>query len=335
MRLPRLLAPPRAAPPPEPPAVPAPLLDPRSLERLTPLLMPDAERIAMATRCRDADPVPKVPGAGGISAAPDGRRVQLMHNGLRVLADGYYGPMLTEIIAQCRGHHEPQEERVFHEVVSRLPSGGTMIELGGYWAYYAAWFLAAAPGRRAVIAEPDPAHAAVGRANLALNGLSAEFVSGFVGDAPGTVRPFATEQSGTLDLPCLDVASLMAAHGMERLTLLHLDVQGAELAALEQAAPLLRDRRVDWVFASTHHHAISGDPLTHQRCLAVLRALGAAIEAEHDVAESFSGDGLICARFGAAPPGWRAPAISRNRYSESLFRNPLHDLTAAAAPAPP
>lgn len=311
------------------PASHPPADDPHRLEQLVPEVMSADDRIAMATRCRDCDPVPKVAGAGSIQAGPDGGRIQIMHNGIRVVADGYYGTWMTRLIALCQGHHEPQEERVFHEVVSRLPEGGTMLELGGFWAYYTIWFLRAGAGRRAVLLEPDPARIAVGEANLALNGVAAPFVQGFVGGAPGSVRDFQTEESGALNLPCFDVAMLLAAQAIDRLTILHCDVQGAEFAVLEQAAPLLREGRVDWLFVSTHHHAISGDPLTHQRCLALLLSLGAAIEAEHDVQESFSGDGLICARFCPAPAGWQPVALSRNRSSESLFRNPLYDLAAA------
>jgi FkbM family methyltransferase len=319
------------------PEAPPPVLhDPERLEHLVPPSLSLDERVAMAARCRDSDAVPKVPGAGRVHDLPDGRRAQLMHNGVRVLAGGYHGDWMTRLIELCRGHHEPQEELVFHEVVSRLPPGGTMLELGGFWAFYSIWFLRAAPGRRALLVEPDPAHSAVGEGNLALNGVSAEFIQGFLGASPGEARPFATEDSGTLDLRCLDVPGIMAARGIERLTILHCDIQGAEFDVLRQSADLLRERRVDWVLVSTHHHLISGDPLTHQRCLALLLGLGAAIEAEHDVQESYSGDGLICARFGPEPAGWRRPALSHNRASQSLFRHPLLDLAAAAArpPAP-
>lgn len=315
------------------PATPLPPCDPRRLEHLVPPEMSVEERIAMATRCRDADTVPKVPGAGSVETGPGGQRVQRMHNGVRVVADGYYGAWMTRLITLCRGHHEPQEERMFHEVVSRLPPGGTMLELGGFWAFYSIWFLRAAPGRRAVLLEPDPSHRATGQANLALNGVEAVFEPGFAGSEAGLVRPFATEASGTIELPCRDVAWLMAAHGMERLTILHCDVQGAELAVLEGAAPLLLAGRIDWIFVSTHHHSISGDPLLHQRCLALLRGLGASIEAEHDVQESFSGDGLICARFCAAPASWQPVALSCNRKSQSLFRDPLYELASRGAAA--
>ena len=255
-----------------------------------------------------------------------------MHNGIQVVAGGYHGVWMTRLIELCRGHHEPQEERVFHEVVSRLQPGGTMIELGGFWAYYSIWFLRASAGRRALLLEPDPAHITAGQANLALNQVRAEFVQGFVGKAAGSIQDFVTEDSGTLQLPCFDVAALMATGGIDHLTILHCDTQGAELTVLEQAAPLLRQRRIDWLFISTHHHSISGDPLTHQRCLALLRSLGAEIEAEHDVQESFSGDGLICARFCRQPADWKPVILSRNRSSESLFRHPLYDLAAARTP---
>ena len=283
----------------------------------------------MAVGCRDADPVPKVRGAGRIVSLPDGRRVQTMHNGVRVVVDGYYGAWMTQLIERCSGHHEPQEERIFHEVVSRLPPGGTILELGAFWAYYSIWFLRAAPGRRAILVEPDPARMAVGEANLALNNVRAEVVQGFLGKEPGEVRPFPTRGIRNTGASLRGSLCAVGRARHQRLTILHCDAQGAELSVLQQLASLLQARRVDWLFLSTHHHSISGDPLTHQRCLAFLRSLGAQIEVEHDVQESFSGDGLICARFAEAPAGWRAPRISYNRASESLFRHPLYDLALA------
>lgn len=303
-------------------------VDPHGLERSVPTTTDLDARIAMGVRCRDADPVPKVEDAGALRTEPDGTRVQIMHNGLKVLADGYYGPWMTRLIGLCRGHHEPQEERVFHEIVARLPARATMIELGGYWAFYSLWFLRGFPERRAVVVEPDPAHRAVGERNAALNGLSPDFVSGSVGGEPGPASPFMTEESGEVLVPCVSVPQIMQQHDLQTLDLLHCDAQGAELKVLESCGELFRAGRIGWVFASTHAHQISGDPLTHQRCLAVLRNAGASIEVEHDVHESFSGDGLIVARFGPAPAGWAPPPISRNRYSESYFRNPLYDLAA-------
>jgi FkbM family methyltransferase len=125
----------------------------------------------------------------------------------------------------------------------------------------------------------------------------------------------------------------MATYGIEHLDMLHCDAQGIETNILESCSALFRAGRVSWVFISTHSHHISGDPLTHQRCLSLLLNAGATIVTEHDVQESFSGDGLIVAKFGALPEGWAPPALSYNRYSDSLFRNPLFDLAAASLTA--
>jgi FkbM family methyltransferase len=283
-------------------------------------------RVAMGLSCHDCDPIPKVAGAGGFKAEADGTRIQIMHNGLKVLAGGYYGDWMAELIQGLQGHHEPQEERLFHELVGLLPVDGTMIELGGFWSYYTLWFLKNCPHRRAVVLEADPAHLAIGRTNAELNRLTPTFVHGVAAETDAPPAPFQTEVSGMRDLPRLSVPGLMKAHGLERLDLLHCDTQGAEYAVLRGCLPLIEAGSINWICISTHHHRISGDPLTHQRCLALLRRAGAVVEAEHDVQESFSGDGLILARCGAPQTGWHAPDLSLNRVSTSLFRDPLYDL---------
>lgn len=284
------------------------------------------ERIAMGARCRDCDPVPKVADAGKVFEDADGRSVQIMHNGLKVLADGYYGLWMTNLIRLCRGHHEAQEERMFHQVEQGLPDDATMIELGGFWSYYSLWFLMNHQQRKSIVLEPEPTHLDVGRANAQLNGLSPEFRQGFAGSSYSPAEPFRTEVSGEMLLPRYSVEHLMSTRRWTSLTLLHCDIQGAEVEVLESCRAMFLARKIEWVFVSTHAHPISGDPLTHQRCLQILRDCGAVIEAEHDVHESFSGDGLIVARFCAAPKDWVPVTLSHNRHSEALFRSLAYDL---------
>ncbi len=311
-------------------------LDPRRLEALVPLIRTQNERTAITARCRDADVLPKVADAGAVVRQPDGTMVQIMHNGVRVLAGGYYGAWMQDLITRCRGHHEPQEEVLFAEIMRHLGDDAVMFELGGFWSYYSIWFLSEGARRRSFVVEADPAHLEVGRVNAALNGCAPVFIPGFIGSAEAAPSLFQTEESGPVELPCLTVPGMMARHGIEHLDLLHCDAQGVELGVLESCVALAAAGRLGWVMVSTHTHRISQDPLTHQRCLAVLRQAGATILAEHDVQESFSGDGLIVARFGPVPAAWRTPRLSYNRCSESLFRNPLYDLAAVthAAPAP-
>ena len=284
------------------------------------------QRIEMTASARDADAIPKVAGAGGVFVDENGERLQLMHNGLKVVADGYCGPWMTRLIELCHGHHEPQEERAFDAVVSTLPDNASMVEIGGGWSYYSLWFLKDRPGRRALIVEPDPVAVELARRNLALNALRAEVVWGYVGESYAAIASRAPQPPPQLDLP-----KLIRDSGLGFVDLLHCDAQGAEVEALELSADRLRAGEVGWVFLSTHGAAITGDPLTHQKCLARLRELGACIEAEHDVHESFSGDGLIVARFGAPPLASPFPALSRNRYSRSYYPNPLHEVAALKA----
>lgn len=304
--------------------------DPKLLEWTTPEALTLEQRVAMTLGCRDADRIPKVPGAGMV-VEEAGQSVQVMHNGIRVIRDGYGGAWTTRIIEGLRGHHEPQEEVVFHEVVGAMPPGATMLELGGYWSYYSLWFLSGSKDRRAWVIEPDPKNLEVGRENARLNGLSPTFLQGFVGRCEQDAVPFQTERSGIVRVPCISVPAFMDQVGLDTLDLLHCDTQGAELGVLESCCPSFRAGRIGTVFVSTHAGPISGDHLTHQRCLKLVEASGGKVIAEYDVHESFSGDGLIVASFGTGSTALPAVSLSRNRYSASLFRNPLYDLAARDA----
>jgi len=131
---------------------------------IPPILLDNATRADMTVSCRDCDPIPKVPGSGKVISF-EGKPVQIMHNGVRVVAGGYYGDWMTGIIERLRGHHEPQEEVVFHEILKHLPPSATMLELGGFWSYYSLWFKSQhGDQRKAYVVEPDPNH--IGRTNF-------------------------------------------------------------------------------------------------------------------------------------------------------------------------
>src|SRR5262245_9577736 len=143
-----------------------------------PIVASGRERIEMTVRCRDSDPIPKVEHAGEVVDV-GGQQVQIMHNGVTVVAGGYYGAWMTEVIQRLRGHHEPQEELVFHEILKLVPASAVILELGGFWSYYSLWFLNSHPAtRRAFVIEPDPNHLGIGEANARLNERCITFVQG-------------------------------------------------------------------------------------------------------------------------------------------------------------
>jgi len=176
---------------------------------IPPIVMTLEERIAMTCSCRDADSIPKVKNAGAVELDEDGQRVQIMHNGLKVVADGYCGEWMTRIIQRLKGHHEPQEEAVFHKVVEQLGSKAVMLEVGSYWAYYSLWFLKGHAERRAYGIEPDPAHIKIGEENCRLNGLNVTFEQGYIGEVDGEKAVFDTEDSGAIELNAISVSGLV------------------------------------------------------------------------------------------------------------------------------
>lgn len=302
-----------------------------------PLITPDPQdlrrRVALSTAVRDTDAIEKVPDAGEIQDR-DGERVQVMHNGLLIHEACYGGDFMTEIIRDLRGHHEAQEEFVFHQLLQRLAEtredrAPVMIELGAFWAYYSMWFAKALPGARTIMVEPDPNNLVVGQRNFALNDLQGDWVEAAVGfDDGGEIALQCESDNRVRTVPTASIGGLLDRYQLPKCDLLLCDTQGAELGVLEAAADALRAGRVRFLTISTHHHIFSGDPLTHQRCLALLEDLGAHIIAEHSITESCSGDGLIAASMDERDRDFVVP-VSHVRAKDSLFGEPEYALAAA------
>jgi hypothetical protein len=282
----------------------------------------ERRRIQMTSACRDSDYIPKVQDGGQVFAE-DGGDYQLMHNGVKVSHGGYYGAWMSEIIQNLNGHHEPQEERVFHEVAKRAADDGLMIELGCFWAYYSLWFLKDHPHRKAIGLEPDASHLLTAQKNADINGLNDQisFVHGLSSVNSTELMPIQTESGQQLQLRGYSLADLLAKAQSTGIEIAHCDAQGAESHVVDQMIELGKQGQLRFAIISTHAYEITGDPLTHQTCLQKLQTAGAHIIAEHDVHESYSGDGLIAASFRSEDRNLTVE-LSHNRYSTTLFPNP-------------
>lgn len=278
-------------------------------------------RTLMTIECGDCHAIPKVSDAGRIVRSNDGD-MQIMHNGIKVVAGGYHGDWMAHVIRALQGHHEPQEEAVFHALLRTCRHNSLFVELGAFWAYYSLWYLHEIPGSKTLCIEPDPNNKAVGERNARLNGLEDRmtFLQGFVGGTRQTALRGTVETiSEPVILPCYDVDAILELCGQEVIEILHADVQGAELPLLISAKKAVEQKRIRFIVVSTHHSSISGSTTTHQDCLAQILALGGRILAEHNVQESFSGDGLIVASFFPSDERVSIPRISRNASQLSLF----------------
>lgn len=279
------------------------------------------QRAVMTISCQDCADIPKVPEAGRIFQTPDGD-VQIMHSGLKVKAGGYHGDWMAHIIRALRGHHEPQEELVFHHLLKYVRNGSVIVELGAFWSYYSLWFLQEIPGSSAICIEPDPGNLATGQDNARLNGLdhAVAFHQASVGGAYHDRVELLCESDGVVHaVPCLDMDAVMALIGEKPIELLHMDVQGQELPFIRSMVEAVKRQRVRFLVASTHHSSISGSASTHEDCCEALAEIGAIILCQHDVQQSFSGDGLIVASFYEEDLRIALPEISRNEAHLSLF----------------
>jgi FkbM family methyltransferase len=285
------------------------------------------QRRDMTVSCKDTDYIPKVSGAGSIKTV-DGRRVQLMHNGIVVAADGYAGKWMTEIITALGGHHEPQEEKVFFEVLKRLGADATMIELGAWWSYYSLWFNKHVDNPKNICGEPDETNLKLGQLNARLNNIQdIDFLQVASGGDDGQEITIRSDSDNTkmIKVKVRTVDSLMEEKSIERLDILHMDVQGFEFDSLHGAEKSITSGKVRFVFVSTHHYIFSKSPTTHADCIKLIQDWGGHIISSHTIHESFSGDGLIVASFFDEDKDFSV-STSLNHTDQALFRSYEQDL---------
>jgi len=249
-------------------------------------------RIRDVVSCPDNAFIPRCPDAGDISGS-----VITMHNGIRVRALGYYGSGILNMLVRNRGVHEPQEERAFSGVLPHIAPGSAILELGAYWGFYSLWFASVIPEAKCFLVEPDPRNLEAGRQNFQINGYQASFTRAAVGSVATT---------GLKSAATISVDSFCERLGIDRLQILHADIQGSELLMLQGAWRMLLAKAIDYVFISTH-----GEPC-HKGCINVLEEAGYSILCSADKTQSFSFDGLVVAK---------SPAIARPKALEISLKH--------------
>jgi FkbM family methyltransferase len=281
-------------------------------------------RTIMTIGCRDCDELPKCEGAGQIVEGPL-FPIQIMHNGIKVKAGGYHGDWMAHVIRALRGHHEPQEEFVFNHLLRFCRHNTLIVELGCFWAWYSLWYLKEIPGSRAICIEPDPANLNVGIINSELNSMKNRMVfhSFWIGgDNLSAFTNVAESVNEKITLPCVNMEGLLSLTNSQPIEILHLDIQGAETSFLKSIGPHCKAGRVRFIVVSTHHSSISGSKTTHRDCIDALKEAGCNILIEHNIQESFSGDGLIVGSFLSQDLKIQISPISRNTPGNSMFPMP-------------
>ena len=204
---------------------------------------------------------------------------QMMHNNLKVLTGAYYGLPIAKMLYLNRGVHEPEEEKIFGDILELLHPGSVMLEMGAHWSFYSMWFLISNKGGKAYMIEPDPKFLEVGKKNFQMNGLNGTFDKFFMGSKVGV-----SEADNVMSLD-----GYMALRNIERLEIAHADIQGFEMEMLIGAANALDNKLIDYFFISTHTNEL------HNMCVLHLKSKGYKILYSFDLDKISSFDGLIVA----------------------------------------
>lgn len=256
---------------------------------LIPSNIPLRKRVLTTTYCDDCHYLAKVENAGKVFTQDGDASYQLMHNGIKISKDCYYGDWMTVLIEILQGHHEPQEEKPFHEILKYMPKNAVMIELGSYWGYYSMWFGQRVTGAKNFLIEPDPKNIVIGQKNFKLNNMNGHFTQAMIGARTDDMQTFIDwdYNKHTIKQVCIDDFAIQ--HNIQFIHMLHSDIQGAEIDMLKGCQNLIAQKKIGYFFISTHRG-------THQACLQILNDAHLEIMLSITREESFSADGLIVAR---------------------------------------
>ena len=247
------------------------------------------KRVQSTIGCKDSETIPKVENAGKV-IIENGEEVQIMHNGVKIYKGCYHGDWMSYIIQELRGHHEPQEEKVFHQVLKQISTGSVMLELGCFWAYYSLWFCKEIKDGKVYLIEPNPEKIKIAKRNFELNNYGGSFTNGFVSSKSIQNATFTDWDKKKYKIPSIGIDTYMKEHDLEYIDILHSDIQGAEVDMLKGADNALKENKIGYLFISTHAGC-------HNKCLNTLKKYNYHIIAEHTIKESVSEDGLIVASY--------------------------------------
>ncbi|HTF21911.1 MAG TPA: FkbM family methyltransferase [Chryseolinea sp.] len=205
--------------------------------------------------------------------------VQIMHNGIRIHVGSYYGDGMTALVHKNRGVHEPEEEKCFSKVLTYMPEGAIMLELGAFWGFYSMSFQQGVKNACNYLIEPDRHAILSGMNNFRLNGFKGRFF-----------RYNISDRIEAGDTPSITVDSFLKEQAILNVNILHSDIQGFEEKMLMGAVESLTNRMIDYVFISTHSHAL------HLRCKSILIGHKYRVLCDSNLDETYSWDGLIVAR---------------------------------------
>jgi FkbM family methyltransferase len=199
------------------------------------------------------------------------------------------------------GAPEPDEILLFLRVARKLPDDLTMIEVGAGNGFYSIIMGKEKPNSKLILIEANPRLYAVTEKNMELNDFreralvihaaAAESSGKTVGVYDASYGSYIRSDGGDFQVRSIALDDLIKEKALEKVHLVHIDVQGAEELVLEGMHRILSDKRVDFVFIGTHSVEL------HNACENTLNGYGYKTVFSKDKTQCIGFDGIIiCAR---------------------------------------
>ncbi len=195
------------------------------------------------------------------------------------------------LLPYCIGKYEREFTRLFLQYLSRLRPRECVVDLGanvGYYAIMAAWHLRHSLGSVVYAFEPNHLAFEYLQRNKDLNKLSNLIpIQQAVGDKGGTMvlyinpggitfgslRPYLTHLTGSCEVQVTTLDEFLAQYPESKIGLMKIDIEGAELLALQGAKKTIeRDRPV--IFYEENEPAYQAFGYTVAEVRDFLKALG-------------------------------------------------------------
>lgn len=214
--------------------------------------------------------IPRVEGAGNLSN--DG--YVILYNGLKILPNSYCNDKASDIFYINQGIYEPQQQYAFIQIINKIKnscSNPIMMELGSYVGIYSMTFLQINTNGKCYCIEPDMDKLEVGKKHFIINDMIDRGV--FINDKIG--------------LSDNSVDKLITDNNIDKLNVLHSDIQGYEYEMLQGSVKSLSNKLIDYLFISTHNNII------HEQCVEFLKLYDYNVVVSLNIDKSYSDDGFI------------------------------------------
>jgi FkbM family methyltransferase len=206
------------------------------------------------------------------------------------------------------GEQEPAPARLPDLLAAQLgifasTSSLSVVDAGAHHGETTAQYLEHFPGSRVIALEPEPENFAVARATLAAFGDRVELLPAALAEADGSVCLRRTSHSGAhsllevgdmryydapvetlapLEVRAISLDTLCASRGLDRLDILKMDIQGAELMALRGARGLLARQAIGVIALEVLFQPLYRDQPTFWDIADHLRGLDYALQGLHE-----------------------------------------------------